>query len=204
MSHNIDKIYYVNLDKRTDRKEQIEKELNDYGLNYERFSAIEYKEFGAYGCALSHLAILKEAKQKGYKNVWILEDDFTFEVSKDTLEKQLEMFFKLEPKFDVCMCAYNMKECKELEPSNEYFGKILFAQTASSYIINAHYYDKLINLYEWATPLLIKTRMHWEYANDIVWKNLQHNDNWIYFKNRIGKQRASYSDNANVFTDYNV
>lgn len=204
MSHNIDKIYYINLDKRTDRKEQIEKELNDYGLNYERFSAMEYQEFGAYGCALSHLAILKEAKQKGYKNVWILEDDFTFEVSKETFEKQLEALFNLESNFDVCMCAYNMKECKELEPSNEYFSKILFAQTTSLYIVNSHYYDKLINLYEWANPLLFTTRKHWEYANDIVWKNLQRNDNWIYFKNRIGKQRASYSDCANAYYDYNV
>ena len=33
MAHNIDKIYYINLNKRTDRREQIEKELNEFGLN---------------------------------------------------------------------------------------------------------------------------------------------------------------------------
>ena len=32
---------------------------------------------------------------------------------------------------------------------------MLFAQTASGYIINSNYYDKLITLYEWCLPLLI-------------------------------------------------
>lgn len=82
--------------------------------------------------------------------------------------------------------------------------KINFAQTASGYIVNSHYYDNIISLYEWAIPLLEQTKMHWEYANDIVWKDLQKNDNWIGFKERQGKQMASYSDNSKQFQDYNV
>ena len=72
MSHNIDKIYYINLNKRTDRREQIEKELNEFGLNYERFEAIETHGFGIHGCGLSHLAVLKLAKENIYENVLIL------------------------------------------------------------------------------------------------------------------------------------
>ena len=60
-----------------------------------------------------------------------------------------------------------------------------------------NYFEKLINLYEWALPLLNSTKCHWIYANDQIWKDYQKQDNWYYFKIRIGKQRPSYSDLGN-------
>jgi glycosyl transferase family 25 len=93
MSHNIDKIFYINLEKRKDRREEIEKELDTFGLNYERFEAIETPGFGILGCGISHLSVLKLAKERKYKNILILEDDFTFIVSKEEFEKSLNLFF---------------------------------------------------------------------------------------------------------------
>lgn len=78
MSTNIDKIIYINLNKRIDRRTDIEKDLNDFNLEYERFEAIETPGFGILGCGQSHLAVLKLAKERGYKNILIFEDDFTF------------------------------------------------------------------------------------------------------------------------------
>ena len=43
-------IFYINLNRRTDRKEEIEKELDNFGLTYERFEAIE-DNFGRHGSA---------------------------------------------------------------------------------------------------------------------------------------------------------
>ena len=83
------KIYYINLNKRPDRREHIEKELNAFDLRYE---AIETKGFGIHGCGLSHLNVIKMAKENNYENVLILEDDFTFLVSKEEFEKQLDVF----------------------------------------------------------------------------------------------------------------
>jgi len=40
MSNNIDKIFYINLDKRTDRKDEIENELQKMGLTAEIYPAI--------------------------------------------------------------------------------------------------------------------------------------------------------------------
>ena len=95
MSDKIDKIIYINLKKRTDRRQQIEEDLTALQLKYERFDAIETPGFGLLGCGLSHLSVLKLAKERAYKNVLILEDDFMFLVSKDTLEDQLNQFFNL-------------------------------------------------------------------------------------------------------------
>ena len=79
------------------------------------------------------------------------------------------------------------------------------AQTASGYIVNESMYDRLIALYETNIPLLEQSKKHWIYANDQIWKQLQgSNSEWFATTVRIGKQRASYSDNAQSFQDYGV
>jgi hypothetical protein len=194
MSQYIDKIFYINLDKRDDRKKEIENELTKYELKGERYPAIYTPHSGIVGCGYSHLNVLKIAKERGYKNVLILEDDFEFVVSKKELEESLATFFEEIPTYDVCMLSYIVQKSEEI-PGNTHIRKIIDGQTASGYIVNAHYLDVLIELYEWAIPALEKTNEHWNYANDHVWKRLQPGANWFYFSNRLGKQRDSYSDN---------
>lgn len=202
MSKYIDKIIYINLSHRTDRREQFENEMNNFQLDYERFEAISTPGFGIHGCGLSHLSVLKIAKERNYKNILIFEDDFEFLVTKEVFEDNLSKFFESNIDYNVCMLSYGMVEDSHIE--NSVVNKVLFAHTASGYIVNSNYYDKLIQLYEWCLPLLISTRQHWLYANDIVWKDYQKQDLWYYFKTKIGKQRAGFSDNAQVFHDYGV
>lgn len=56
MSEYINKIIYINLEKRNDRKTQIENELKLFELNAERYNAIENKT-GIIGCKQSHPTI---------------------------------------------------------------------------------------------------------------------------------------------------
>lgn len=198
MEH-IDMIIYINLNRREDRRRLIENELNT--LKYERYEAIDTPNMGIYGCMLSHLNVLKLARERGYKNILILEDDFTFLVSKEEFQENLKQFFESNNDYNVCMISYNLQETDEIE--NSIVSRVLFAQTASGYIVNSNYYDILIELYEWAAPLLLQTGAHWLYANDIVWRDLQKKDKWYYFKTRIGKQRSGYSDNSNCYSEYN-
>jgi glycosyl transferase family 25 len=200
MSNNIDKIIYINLNKRPDRRELIEKQLSDFNLEYERFEAIEYNGFGIYGCGLSHLSVLKIAKERNYKNILILEDDFEFIVTKEVFEDNLKQFFESNIDYNVCMLSYNVHENLDME--NMVVNKVLFAQTASGYLVNSNYYDKLIELYEYAMPLLISTKQHWIYSNDVVWRDYQKQDLWYYFKTRLGKQSPGFSDNAQCYNDY--
>jgi GR25 family glycosyltransferase involved in LPS biosynthesis len=178
----------------------MEKQLEKFGLNAERFSAIEHKE-GCVGCILSHLNVLKIAKERKYSNILILEVDFLFLVSPEKFYENIKELEKYKD-FDVCMISYNCNNYEDI--CDSIFIRINFASTTSGYIVNSYYYDKLISLYEWALPLLEKTNIHWEDANDIVWKDLQKNDNWIGFKERQGKQMASYSDCSKQFCDYDV
>lgn len=199
MSYNIDKIFYINLNKRKDRREEIENELNNFGLNYERFEAIETPGFGIYGCGLSHMNVLKIAKERNYKNILILEDDFVFTVTKEEFEEELTKFFNLNIPYDVLKLSY---ATTENEPTKyDFINRTKYSVTASGYIVNMHYYNNIIWLYEWAMPLLKSTGKHWIYANDQIWRTLQSKDKWYYFKKRIGKQRPGFSDNTNGYVD---
>jgi glycosyl transferase family 25 len=197
----IDHIFYINLEKRTDRRTEIEQELLNHGLVGERFNAFKHT-IGSVGCELSHLAVLKLAKERNYKNVLILEDDFQFLVQKEKFEKELAQFFNSQINYDVCFLAYNIQQSEDV-PEYPFIKRAIESQTSSAYIINNHYYDKLINLFEKNVKLLENTNHHWLYAVDQVWKPLQKTDQWYYFTERIGKQRDGYSDNTERMEKYN-
>ena len=192
----IDKIFYINLDHRTDRRIEIESELNKFNLEYERFPAILHKTIGGVGCGKSHIEVLKLAKSRGYKRVMILEDDFMFTVSKENFEEYISKIDNV--KFDVCLLSYHLIDSVN---SNNYpfLKKVHEAQTTSGYIINDSYYDILIELFESAVINFEATNHHWLYAIDVAWKKLQKRDLWYCFYPRIGKQRPSYSDCGNTY-----
>ena len=197
----IDKVFYINLEYRKDRRQEIESELNRFNIPYERFEAIATPEFGIVGCGYSHLGVLKLAKERGYRNVLIFEDDFMFITSKAEFVYNIKQLFESSPEpFDICMLSYNLLNSVPML-HKPYLIKALDVQTASGYIVNNTMYDRLIELYEWAFPLLKQTQQHWIYANDQIWKRFQPGTNWFCFRERLGKQRPSYSDNGQSWAD---
>ena len=204
MTHHIDKIMYINLNRRTDRREQIENELTVMGLMDKsiRFEAIDRPGKGIVGCTYSHLECLKYARDQKWKNVLILEDDFTFTMSKEAFEKNLSDFFETNLPYDVCMISYLLFQSEPTE--YPFLTKVNEAQTASGYIVHEKFYDVLIHLYEYFAPILDETMEHWHYANDQIWKHLQPSNQWYCLTTRCGKQRSGYSDNAQCYFDYDA
>ena len=201
MSHHIDHIFYINLVHRQDRRTEIEQELTNFGLQYDRFEAISTPGCGSIGCSYSHLSVLRLARERGYKNVLIFEDDFQFKVSKTEFEDGLSRLFNLPNHFDVCMLGYNLNRGEIVEGA-AWLTRVYEAQTMSAYLVHHSMYDRLIELYEWSSPLMESTREHWNYACDQAWKRLQPETQWYCFTERMGVQRPSYSDNTDHFEDY--
>jgi hypothetical protein len=190
--------FYINLDHRTDRRQEFEGEIERMGLSCERFPAIKHRS-GIVGCGYSHIAVLKEARARGYEAVLIFEDDYQFLVEKDTFWSIMDAIKDI--KYDVIMIGYGLQRSA---PHSEHLLKVLDAQTTSGYIVHSRMYDTLIDLNEHAVVELIHTGKHWIYALDQIWKRLQPTSDWFATKVRIGKQRASYSDIANKFMDYHA
>lgn len=91
------KIFYINLERDTARDARMLKQFYRFGItNYERIDAIQltelpqeayYRNFnkraikyllGSLSCRASHLKCFSLAKERGYENVLILEDDIVF------------------------------------------------------------------------------------------------------------------------------
>lgn len=89
-------IFYINLTRSNDRREKLEKTLNENGLKFTRIEAIDGNDLDIdliksqyhvnsklnkyeIACALSHYKALEEIKSKKYDIALILEDDCNFE-----------------------------------------------------------------------------------------------------------------------------
>ncbi|NDE14250.1 hypothetical protein EBZ80_04895 [bacterium] len=191
-------VVYLNLDKRTDRRAEIERELASMGLVAERFAAIE-KSPGILGCSLSHLHILRMARERQWKNVLILEDDLRFLVDRDTFWDRLSRFFERHgDSYGVLMLDYCLER---QEPVDDLVVRAIEAWSAAAYLVSERVYDRLIGVYERTVPLLEATGEHWNYANDQAWKVLQREGLFLAILPRLGKQRPSFSDNRGYFDE---
>lgn len=194
--------FYINLDRRTDRRAEIEGELNRVGLTAERFPGIP-RTPGIIGCGMSHSGVVKEARARGYKNVLVLEDDFQFLVEPAQFWELLHRALAEVPDYDVIMLGYSLQRS---EPFSETLVKVLDAQAGSAYLVNETFYDSLISTWDEGTEHLIRTGQHWNYACDQIWKKLQPTAKWYAFRTRIGKQRPSITDNSETprWADYGI
>jgi len=185
--------FYINLDRRIDRRLESEEEFRKMNLDVERFSAVEYSP-PSIGCNLSHIEVLKLARSRGYASVMIFEDDFQFIVSKEEWD---QLITRLPESYDVVMLSYNLIDAT---PHNETFDRVRGAQTTSGYIVHSRFYDTLIAKWEEGTRLFKENpAVHWVYLLDQYWKPLQPISEWYAFKTRIGIQRPSFSDLAGQF-----
>ncbi len=128
----IPKIFYINLDKRTDRREHMEKLLKGY--DYERVSGIEDDD-GYIGCAKSHILCIKVALARRLQKVIILEDDFMF-VGGHNFKNMI-----LPDKYDIFLLCNRIKEHTKL---NNTFISVQKCSWTSGHILNQTIYNDLI------------------------------------------------------------
>jgi hypothetical protein len=207
-----DKIFYINLDDRPDRKLHIENELKKYNIVAERFSAIqltqeqneilknegctfkkderpEYSRF-AKSCALSHLNIILRSKLMGYKNVLILEDDAIFrEDIIDELKKSLDDL-KKESRWDMFYIGCNPFSYENITDN---LSISLGAYGAHAYAVNSHFYDTILNIPFKALPII-----------DVYYYNLSTNPLYKLYmsSHNLAWQIPSYSTLEEMDVDY--
>jgi len=206
----IDCVYYINLDHRTDRKEQFEKEMEKLGVpasKLVRISGIYNKEFGILGCGLSHKKALETFLESEHKNCLVLEDDFQFTLDMNYVRYLLKSIFESKVPYDLVMLAGNLFRTEKTQWP--FLLKVLDGQTASGFLITREFAPKLVECLSESTALLKdwhdKTgeKKH-DYCNDIYWKKLQPESNWFVVHPKMGLQRESYSDNEYKITNYGV
>jgi glycosyl transferase family 25 len=200
----IDAILYINLAHRTDRNEHISNEIhkicND-NSKIHRIDAIKNNN-GALGCSLSHIKAVEYAlSHPEWDIVLILEDDFTFKSNNsDEIINNINKLIKNNLNIDVALLSHNV-----LSYSNtnyELIKKVLYSQTASSYIVKKHYLPTLLQNFKESTTDMEKNGKCHENCIDIYWNKLQSKDNWYTIYPSIGLQYNNYSDIENRMVDY--
>ena len=189
----IEKVVYINLDHRTDRKIQLESELQQYFPveKIQRFNAIKHNH-GGIGCTMSHIAVLEMAIENNWNNCLILEDDAVwsnFSKSYPILEKLANNSFDVIT-LGIAHATY----------TSEF--KLCSGQTATAYLINQHYYQTLLGNFKEGLEQFLKTRNYGVYALDQYWKCLQAKDNWYCVIPSLMIQKPSFSDIERKHTDY--
>jgi hypothetical protein len=187
--------YYINLDKRADRRAEVEHELQRMQLQpFKRFPAIIHKK-GGIGCTQSHIACLKQGLSSDASHILIFEDDFYFVVDPALMHNLLQTV--IQTNYDVFMLGYCVADkTKNIGNTNlVLLKKINEAICAHGYMVTRHYAPKLIQNLEEGLKLYMKLDKPSLHANDQYWKSLQTDDNWLcYAGGPCGLQRAGYSD----------
>tara|TARA_B100000900_G_scaffold403327_1_gene410279 strand:- start:1071 stop:2759 length:1689 start_codon:yes stop_codon:yes gene_type:complete len=201
-SFNYFKGFYINLKYRDDRKKHIMKNVLtiDFFKNIMWFEAIK-NDNGSLGCALSHINVLSQLKNKIDDYYFlILEDDFeiTNENIMNNFERDLNDFILSGVDWDIInLISYRTKVKRDTKPIHNFL-KTERTQTTSGYIINRCSLDKLINLWIQSVEAFQNSKdmekTIEDYSIDQKWNELEN----IYVYNSIfAGQLLDYSDITN-------
>jgi hypothetical protein len=174
-------IIYINLDRRPDRRETMEKVLE--GFSYRRLAATLH-EYPFVGATLSHIRALQLAIAENWESVLIMEDDMQW----NDFEKNYPILTELmKNPFDVIVLG------GILVSHNPETHKLYKCNSMGAYVVHRNYYQTLLNNFGEGYNLLIKDlyqpvpkwglkkihRKDEEYRIDIHWHSLQQRDNWF-------------------------
>lgn len=209
---NID-TYYINLDRRVDRREQVEKEISGLCLNpalIRRVTAQYTPSNGAIGCANSHaFALSRFLFETDGEYCLVVEDDFEC-LDGALFKKSVTALLSSHLDWDVVLLASNVAVPTGASPVLNLF-KIVNAQTASAYLVRRKFAPKLIKLFYECAELISDAAnkinaaaFNHLCAIDIKWKDLQLRHNFYAFLPQISRQRESYSEIENQRVSYGV
>ena len=196
-----DLVFCINLPRRTDRRIEAEYEFDKNeidvcwingvdGRELENPAAISFDSLpvskGDWGCTLSHLNIVIEAKRLGLKNYLVFEDDVAL---VDNFNDQFDLKIKTAPK-EWDFLYFGGDNVGGIESVNDHWAKIFKTNTTHAYAVNHTIYDKLIEV------LSQKEKV------DICISSLHSVTKSFICRPHLAWQKASHSDILNVHSDY--
>lgn len=189
-------IYCINLDSRTDKWEQAQTEFKTHNIDgVKRFSAIKGNPDnlptkllpGEVGCLLSHLQIIKEAKEKNLDNIVVFEDDIIFHKEFNSLFNE---FIKQVPAdWNMIYFAGNHQgPTQKIMPN---IMRLSYTFTTHAYIMKNTMFDRVIS----EIPKL-------ERQVDVYYALFHRFYPTYCFLPHLIFQRPGISDIHNVYSDY--
>jgi glycosyl transferase family 25 len=192
------RIVYINLDRRPERRAEIEGEFQRLGIAHAQRLVASDRPNGALGCAESHAAALAEWDPRREALLMVCEDDAVFRVDRARLDRMIETFIA-EPALDVLCLGFNVRN--EI-PISETMSLTSNTQTTSCYVLKGHMRDPLLVTARGSIASFTSRRRGVHI--DRAWKGLQRRWFFAIPRFRAVVQRASFSDVEGRFVEYRV
>lgn len=202
---NVDSVFVINLESRSDRLHEITAVLGSLGIAKHKILKGIPHSCGALGCSLSHAMAISECIMSNATTCAVFEDDFDLSRDPQDATAAIERFFRSQPSsWDVLMLSANVVSSSPSPDFNDL--EILNrALTTSGYVVHRSFAMTLLQIFMQAAYRLNESNCSKEeHAHDVLWKEPQQNKRWFAVKPMIGKQRASYSDVEKRVVDYKV
>ncbi|MBL8304737.1 MAG: hypothetical protein JNM26_18445 [Ideonella sp.] len=207
------KIHCINLDRRADRWAQCQANYESMGLSpsaVRRVSAVEDTDFGALGCAKSHVAVLSHfLTQESAPYCLVLEDDFDLIRPFSDVVGDFNRLATERVDWDaLLLVGTSVIAGPRQEPG---IARVVESQCTAGYLVGRRYAPALLACFAESIPLLENLRRleprHLavsRLAIDVAWKRLQRRDRWYIFTPSMGRQRPSFSDIEQRVVNYDA
>lgn len=189
----LDNIYVINLDRSKDRLNNISKNFSEYGVKFNRYSAVDGKKLdsetinqsstmlcktllcnhGIIGCAMSHLNLWKKLSSDDKTNYYIIfEDDAIINENFKNTVSEIDKI-KDQLNFDIlslyCGPSINCQQYQDVYklPNGIIIGKPIYPLSFTSYIISKNGANKLLSLIK-----KINYHIDFEVASQIFFSNI--------------------------------
>lgn len=196
---DIDLVVYINLNIRTDRRQEMEAELRRLGVPPEkivRWEATRNAKKPALGCAASHAGVVEyiSTLPETVRTILVLEDDFNFAHDASMVKNSLREFLTYpRDQWDMALLSYVILK---REDYNGLVSRALASYLASGYLINRRSLPKIVEIFREARDEMSRTG-NGIYAIDAHWWHIMKDRKTFYFNTSLGYQRRSYSNLGN-------
>jgi hypothetical protein len=209
--NSIDCIWVINSDDRPDRLFDILREFKKMEVPLNKVfrqsgivdnSTQNHYVNGLLGCFKSHISILEKLQNVDFKNILIVEDDFTFSDPIEDNKNSLCKFFNRGYKYDVLLLATSAEgELKEVDDLVSH--SFQPCTTTSGFILSKQGLQKVLPLWQEANHNLLHTWNFNVWACDRYWSVIQKDKTMYSFNRKLGYQRPSFSQTSKTLA-YNL
>jgi len=207
--NRIDQIYYINLEKRLDRRDEFLLEMSKLKVPHskiQRIEAVYVQGRGHLGCTASHIKTIETFLASSFDVCLLCEDDF-FVSKPETFWKVIDETLQKIPDVDILMLSHKLRDSVDTEFPE--LKKVKESYTSCSYILTKKFAPRLLENLKEGFVLAIQEenatrRKTHNYCLDVHWSILMKDSEWYAIVPAIVKQRPSFSDIEGVFANHGV
>lgn len=201
--------FYINLDRRLDRKKLVEKSLTGAGISaFRRFSAVDGSSaglsslpgphLGSIGCAMSHRNLLRYLRESNFP-VMICEDDLEFVAGTSSIFQVMKDFMG-DSRLDVLCLAANIGDKPIIVSENLSVSQDI--STTACYVVKPRALPQIEEVFAKSSERLLRGEKLETASIDQSWKILQRGRLMFCVPNqRLAKQARSMSDITGALED---